>query len=211
MQLCRVEIVRHLGNPVLGQVGRRGAKQPAIRRDVLRDDARVRRCAEADADVEGVVRERRRIHRQLQLHLDLRVLADEAGDQRRHVDAPEPQRRVHPQQALRRGLGHAKQLLHVVDLAEDAAGMLQVELALGSEAHAPRGPVHEGQADPRLHQRQVLAHRGRRDAQLARGGTQAASAREHGEEPQVSRLNSAGHLSLRPGSIVRRRLMMDSL
>ena len=76
----------------------------------------------------------------------------------------------------------------------DAAGVLQVQLALGCEAHAPCRAIDEGHAHPRLHQRQMLADRGCRDAQLPCGGAQAARAREHRKEPQVSRLNAARHV-----------------
>jgi hypothetical protein len=72
------------------------------------------------------------------------------------------------------GLGHAQHLLHVVDLAEDAAGMFQDQLTFGRETHAPRRPVHERQANPRLHQRQMLADRRSRDPELTRCGAEAA-------------------------------------
>src|SRR5438132_2660963 len=71
------QIVRYLGDAVLGQVGGRRTQYPTIRRDVPRDYARIRWCPEPDADIERIIRQRWRVDRQLQLHLDLRVLADE--------------------------------------------------------------------------------------------------------------------------------------
>ncbi len=99
------EVVRaSSASPCFARYAGRRTQQPPVRRDAPRDHARVRRRAEADADIERVLRQRRRIDRQLQLHFDLRILAHEARDQRRHVAAPEAERRVDAQQALWRGL-----------------------------------------------------------------------------------------------------------
>jgi hypothetical protein len=146
-----------------------------------------------------------RVDRKLQLHLQLGVLAHELRDQRRHMAAPEAQRRVHTQQSLGHGLGNPQQLFHAVDLAQDAPRVLQVQLALGREAHAPRRTVHQGHAQARLHQRQVLAHGRRGDAHFARGGAQAAGAGQRREEAQVRRLDSLAHAP----PIVEFRLTMD--
>ncbi len=88
--------------------------------------------------------------------------------------APEPQRGIDTQQPPGRGFGHPQQLLHVVDVAQDAPGMLQVQLTLGGEAHAARGAVHQRHAHARLHQGQVFADSRGGDAQLACGSAQAA-------------------------------------
>jgi hypothetical protein len=129
----------------------------------------------------------------LQLHFDFRMLARELRDQRRHVAAAEAQRRVHAQQAARLGLRLAQQLRHVVDRAEDAARMFHIELALGREAHAPRGAVHQRDADARLHLREPLAHGRRADAQLARCRAQAAAGRKGREEAEFGGLDRRNH------------------
>jgi hypothetical protein len=147
---------------VARQVGRRGAQQAAVGGDAARDHPRVGRGTEADADIEGLLRQRGRVDRQLQLHLHLRVLLDEARDHRRHVAAAEAERGVDAQQALWRALGGAEQALHVVDLAQDAARVLEIGFALGRQAHAAGRAHHQRQPEARLHLRQALAHRRRR-------------------------------------------------
>ena len=87
----------------------------------------------------------------------------------------------------------AEQFLHSVDLAQDAARTLQVQLTLGRQAHAPRRANDERHAQARLHQRQVLAHRRCRDAELASRRTQAAGAGQRREETEVGGLDAAGH------------------
>ena len=186
------QVARHLGRAATRQVVGRGAEEAPVRRQVDGDHARVGRRAEADADVEQVLGQRRRIDRELQLHLHRRVLLHEGRDQRRDVAATEAEGRVDPQQALRPFLGDAELLRQVVDARQDAARMLEVDLALGREAHPPRGAVDERGAQPRLHQRQVLADRRRADAELPARRAQAARAREDREEAEVGRLDDGG-------------------
>jgi hypothetical protein len=58
-----------------------------------------------------------------------------------------------------------------------------------------------------LHLRQVLADGGRRHAEFARRGAEAAGARQRREEGQVGRVDGVRHRR----SIVESRLTMDSL
>jgi hypothetical protein len=95
----------------------------------------------------------------------------------------------------------------VVDLAQDAARVLQVQLALGREAHAAGAAVDQRHAQARFHLRQVLADRRRGDAQLTRRRAQAAGAGQRGrEEPQVGGLDAVCPSSLHPALIVNFRL-----
>ena len=177
MQLCRARSFGTLGVPCLARYAgdahssrRFGAMRP-------RDHARVRRRAEADADIERVLRQRRRIR-------PTAAAAPPPADASRanleisgaDVAAPEAERRVDSQQPLGGALGTPQQFLHVVDLAEDAARVFEVQFAVGREAHAPRRAVYQRHAQPRLHRRQVLLTAGC-DAQLPRRGAQAAGSR----------------------------------
>jgi hypothetical protein len=119
--------------------------------------------------------------------------ARERRDRRRDVAAAEAERRVDAQQALRRLLGDAELLRQVVDAGEDAPRVLEVDLALGRQAHPARRAVDERGAEACLHLRQVLAHRRGADAELAPCGAEAAGAREHREEAEVGGLDGSGH------------------
>ena len=66
------QVVRHLGSAMRGQVGGRGAQQAPVGRQVPGQHPRIRRLAKAHAHIEGVIGQRRRIDRQLQLDLHLR-------------------------------------------------------------------------------------------------------------------------------------------
>src|SRR5437773_10644041 len=60
------------------EVGRRCTQNPSIGCDSTRDYPRFRRLAEADAHIEGVLGQRRRVDGKLQLNLDQRVLSNES-------------------------------------------------------------------------------------------------------------------------------------
>jgi len=64
-------VLRQLGRPrgrsAARQVGGCGAQQPPIWGEAPRNHARIGRLAEADAHVEPIVRQRRWLHRKLQL------------------------------------------------------------------------------------------------------------------------------------------------
>jgi hypothetical protein len=66
------------------------------------------------------------------------------------------------------------------DVGQDAARMLQVGLAFGREADAPRGAAEQARAQVLLELRQPLADCRRRDLQLARRGGQAAATHQRG-------------------------------
>ncbi len=179
------ELLRRGGHAAPREIRGRRAQQTPVGRKAARHYARIGRLAKADADVEGVVCERRRRHRKLQLHAHLRVLRHEARDGRSHVAAPEAERRIHAQEALGALSRAAEQFGQFVDFVENAPRALKVQLALGREHHAPRGAVHERHARAPLHLREALAHGGGGEPQLARRRAQAARRRKRGEEPEV--------------------------
>ena len=110
-----------------------------------------------DPQVEALLRQVEGPVGELQLHFHRRVLAHEFAHQGRDVAAPETQRGINSQQALGRG-GRAPELvLQLVNVTEDLAGMRQVDLALGRQAHATCGSVHQGDAQAGFHLGQVTA------------------------------------------------------
>ena len=109
------------------------------------------------------------------------MLTHEPRNKRRDVGAPEAQRGVDAQQALRAGLGRAQQFTQILNLAQDAARVCQIQLAFGCEAHASGSAVDQTNTQSRLHLCQPPAYRRRGDAQLARRGAQAARAGQRSE------------------------------
>jgi hypothetical protein len=65
-------------------------------------------------------------------------------------------------------------LFHGADIVQDLPRLRQVAFALARQADAPRAAVEQAHAQALLHQQQSLGDGGRRDAQLARRGRQAA-------------------------------------
>lgn len=92
---------------------------------------------------------------------------------------------VHAQQALRRGQGARNQLLHVVNLGQDAPRMLQVGLALGCQAHAAGCAVDQLHTQARFHLRQPFADGWRGHIQLACCGREAAATRQEAEKAHL--------------------------
>jgi hypothetical protein len=80
---------------------------------------------------------------QLQLNVYLGVQRGKAADHRRDVDAAETQGGVHAKQPLRSPLGFVQQLIEVIDLSQDPAGVLVEDLALRRKAHPTRRPVDQ--------------------------------------------------------------------
>jgi len=106
------------------------------------------------------------------------------------VHAPEAERGIHAQQAARAPFGLREQLVQIVDLAQDAAGAFQEDLAFGRQAHAPGGAREQRHADARFHLRQALADRGRGDAQVARRRAQAAGRGQGDKEAEFGGLDA---------------------
>ena len=185
------QVGRCLGRAGARQVGRRCAQQAPVARQQPRHHAGVGRQAETHADIEGVVGQRRRVDRQLQLHFHLRVFAHKTADDRRHMAAAETQRGVDTQQALRLALAGAQQMFQRLDIRQDAARMFRQQFALWREPHAACGAVHQRQLQPRFHQGQALADGRGADAHFTRRGTEAAAAGQCCKKPQVGGLDGA--------------------
>jgi len=186
------QVVRRVRPAVLVQVARRGAHQAAVGRDLAGDQAPVGQVAEADGQVDAVAHEIGAAVGQLQLYLDAGMAAVEQRDGRRDVAAPEAQRRVHLQQAARLGLPAGDQAVQFVEIAEDAARVLQVELAFGGQADAARAAPQQPHAQPALQLRQPLADGRRRHAQLARRAGHAARAHQLDHQRQFVRMAHPG-------------------
>ena len=200
------QVARHAGPAMAVQVGRRGAQHAPVGGDAAGDHAAVGRLAETHAHVVGIVGDRRRVHRQLQLHIHLGVLAHKVRDHGGDVHAAKAQRGVHAQQALGAGLGLHDEFIERIDLAQDAARVLQQQLALGREAHAARGAVDQHHAQALFHLREVLADRRRGDPHFAPCGAQAGAGGQRRKEAQFCGLDGGTHRIA-----LNFRLTMDSL
>jgi len=97
------QVGRAFGFAVAQEVGGRCAQQALVAGDLACDHAGVGRWSKADADIKSIVTQRGRVDRQLQLHIDLRVLLHKAADQWPHVAAAKAQCGIHAQQAAGRG------------------------------------------------------------------------------------------------------------
>jgi hypothetical protein len=150
----------------------------------------------ANAYVERVVGERRRHHRQLQLHRHLRITRDEARDSGADLVTPEAERRVHAQQPLRALLRAAEQFAEFVHLVEDPARVVKIHVAFGRQHHAPRRAVHERHARAPLHLREPLADGCRGEPEFARGRAQAARRGQRREEAEIGRLDGIRHVAI---------------
>ena len=180
-------------NAMAQEVGGRCAQQALVTGDLAGDDPRIGWRAKADAHIKGIVTQRGRVDRQLQLHIDLRVLLHKAADQRPHVAAAKAQGGIDPQQAAGRGAAGTELLLQVGHFGQDAAGVAQHGFAFHRQAHAPRGAVDQGYAQAGFHLRQAFAHCSGGDAHLAGGGAQAAGHGQCRKKAQISGLQAWFH------------------
>lgn len=84
--------------------------------------------------------------------------------------------RPNPSVALTRSrpLGVARRFpqgkLQFLDVGEDAAGVLEIELAFVGETDPPCAAVEQAHAEALLELREALAYRRRREVEFARGG-----------------------------------------
>ena len=168
------QLIRRLRRAVRLQIGGRGAQEAPVRHDSARRQARVGQVAEADAQVIRLFDQVDGAVRQLQLHFQLRVAQGELRQQGRDHRAPEAQGGVDAQQTLRFGAAAGQRFFHGADVVEDLPRLLQIAFAVARQADAPRAAVEQAHAQALFHQHQSLADGGRRDAQLARRGRQAA-------------------------------------
>ncbi len=109
------------------------------------------------------------------------------------MTAPKAERCIDAQQSLRTFLRCAEQFRQLVDLIENPARVLEVQLALGREHHPARRAVDQRDARAALHLRQVLADGCRRQAQFARRRAQAAGRGKGREKAQIGRLDGVAH------------------
>ena len=135
------QVARRLRRAVPFQISRRCAQQAPIGSDLAGDDARVGRLAETHADIEGIVRQRRRVDRELQLDLHLGMGFAELRDHRCDVAAAKAQRRIHAQKAFRLRHRLRQLALDIADVRQDAPRVRQIGLAFGRQADAARGAV----------------------------------------------------------------------
>lgn len=187
------QVGRGFGLAVARDVGGRCAKQALVAGDLAGDHPGVRGRAEADAHIKGIVTQRGWVHRQLQLHIDLRVLLHKAADQRTDVAAAKAQGGVHAQQAAGRGSAGSELLFQIGHFGQDAAGVSQHGFTFHRQAHAPRGAVEQGHTQAGFHLRQAFADGCRGDAHLAGGGAQAAGHGQCRKKAQISGLQARFH------------------
>jgi malonate-semialdehyde dehydrogenase (acetylating)/methylmalonate-semialdehyde dehydrogenase len=144
-----------------------------------------RRRGVAQGHVEAFLGERDEPVGKLELDADLRMRAQEAGQPRHDLLAPERNRRTDAQQPVRLAgeIAHAREAL--LDLRERAARRLDELLAGLGEAHAARRTPHERDARRALELGDALAHRRLGQAQPLRGRGEAARALQHAEAVNV--------------------------
>ena len=167
------------------QIRRRGAEDAPIRPQRARGQARVLRAADADGAVEAVLDQVHQRVGQRELHGDLGMAAHELGRQRSDA-AP----------AHGHGRGHAYESAHllpplgelgfgVVDVGEDGLAALVIERPLVGEREPPRAALQQPHTEPRLQPRQPFAAHGRREAELASRGGEAAGGNGAHEQAHV--------------------------
>src|SRR5690606_36654295 len=106
---------------------------------------------------------------EFQLHADIRIAAREQGHRGGDIGTAETQRRVDLEQPARLRLAAGDELVQVLDVAEYAACIVQVQLALGCQADALRTAIDQAHAQAVLDLRRALADRRGGHAHLARG------------------------------------------
>ena len=193
MQLCRARSSGAFGRAVLRQVGRRGAQQPAVGRDLARDHAasggapkRMQTSKASSVNGGGLTES-------CNCTSHLRVLADEARDQRRDVAAPEAERRVDAQQPL--GVALERRAAAPCPRSRRGCGApAQVQLAFRRQAHAPGGAVDQWHAD-----RASISARCLLTAGVVIPSSRAAALRlpargQRREEAEVGGLDGARHV-----------------
>lgn len=169
-----LQIRRHGGHAVLGQVPRRGDQHRTYLAD-QRSHMRVGHLGHVpDRQVETLGGQRGQPVAQVQLDLHVRVALEERRNQRRDDLPPQRHRRRHGQHAP----GPGRQVLHGrvarLDALERGGGLLDQVRARLCQADAARGAPHQRQPDGLFQLGDALADRGLAELQTQGGRREAA-------------------------------------
>jgi len=151
-------------------------------------ESRVGEVADADGQIETMGSQIQRMIADLQLHLDLGIARMKGSEGRADIASAKTQGRIDSYQALGRRAAAADQLLHLIDLREDALGVVEVHLPLGRQAHGPGCPGDQANAQAGFEGTQPLAHRRRGHPKFPGGRCQAAFLGKQMEKSEIEGL-----------------------
>ena len=164
------------------QIGRAGAEEARTRSQFLDEEGGAGDLADPDVDIDILFRQIDRCIGQPQIDLELGILRQEDGQQRRQMMDSER----HPRMDSQRAAGRELKLRHfgmsIVDLAQDLFEFGAIELARLGEGEFPAGPVQQPGAQHVLKRIDRAEHGGRRQADLPPGRREAAGLHHPHEE-----------------------------
>ena len=176
--------VRTVGHAACSQIaGGRHDHAPG-RAHLPRDQAGIRQPSDAHRHVDPVFHQVHRAVRQFQCPGHLWIAVQEAAHQRRHVQAPEHQRRRHHQSAGRPRTFRLRRAVRFLQFRQNEPGPLQVSRADIRQGHGARRPLQQPHPQMVLQRRHRAGHGGRRQSQPPRGG---------GKSLQVGNRDKRGH------------------
>lgn len=164
-----------------GEVGGAGAGHEAHLRQRGRAQVAVGQQADADGDVHAVFGQVDDLVDEVQVDLDVRVAAQEAGQRADDVAAAEHRGRRHRQQPAGVAVPGQQRFLGAGQFTEDVAGARQELLAGVGQHQSPRAAVEEPRTQLGL-QRVDLARHGRHGHVLPTGDLREAAVRGDGEK-----------------------------
>ncbi len=153
------EFSRGLRLAETGKISRRGHHRHAAGPELARDEARSPQRPDANRHVGTLLHQVDDRISENDVERDIRMLGEEARQQRHHVLHAEGYVAIHHQMPARRCTG-AGLALRLLDFAEDAQRALIEGLAFLGQLKLARGPVHKSRAEPGLQAGYQLAHAG---------------------------------------------------
>ena len=180
---------RQIGWPARGamplQIARGGDQDQPIRCQPLGDQRAVGQRAGADGGIVAVLLQINDAVGDVDAHLDLRVGVDEADQRRRHHTARQDRRRRDLQPARRPLRAGPDRRPGLLDLGQDAFGILEeLEAFLGDPDRAG-GPVEQPRLEVVLERLQALRDRPGRQAEFGAHRRQVLQRRDTGEDTQI--------------------------
>ncbi len=133
---------------VAGDVVRRGAEQPADRRELARDEARIGQLTDADGHVEAFGDDIGEVVGQHDVQLEIRMVLHEAGQMRRDMHAAEGGRRRNAKHALRLRRAAGGIGFRLLDARENAEHAVVEALARLGQRDLPGRALQQARAQP---------------------------------------------------------------
>ena len=184
----RGEVVRTLRKRAAGQIGRRGHRHDVDRRELARDQAGGQREAAADGGVEPFAHQVDGAVVEVPVGHHARIAGEEFRQQRQQEVAAEAVAHADLEGAGRVVVEPAHPRHRPVQRGERRIDLREEALAALGEREAPGAAVKEPRAQIGLEARHVLADAGRRQAEDARRGGEAAVLGRANERDQVLQL-----------------------